>query len=100
MIEYLKHHLNIDEDYHGDDDYIMLLYSAVKKRLAKHLNLPLLKFNEIEEEEPIKMAIFLMVGNLYNNRENVAFTNTYEVPFTYSYLLSPYINYGITYTNV
>jgi hypothetical protein len=83
MITYLKHHLNIDESYTDDDEYLTLLYTAVKKRLAKHLNLPLLKFNEIEEEEPIKMAIFLMVGTLYNNRENVAYSNAYEVPYTY-----------------
>jgi uncharacterized phage protein (predicted DNA packaging) len=100
MINQLKKHLNIDDDYKDDDEYIMLLYSAVKKRLAKHLNLPLLKFNEIEEEEPIKIAAFLMVGHLYNNRESVAFTNAYEVPLAYSYLLAPYINFGTIYTNV
>lgn len=38
-----------------------------------------------------------MVGNLYANRESVAFAQSYELPKSYEYLLSMYINYNKQY---
>ena len=37
---------------------------------------------------PLLQAMLLMIGNLYQNRESVSFTNTSEIPFAYDYLLS------------
>ena len=42
----------------------------------------------------IKQAILLLVGNLYTNREPVAFSSPVVIPYTLEYLLAPYINYG------
>lgn len=38
----------------------------------------------------LKQAILLTVGHLYTNRENVAHSETYEVPQTAEYLIDPY----------
>ena len=40
-------------------------------------------------------AIKLLVGDLYNNRESVAFAAPHEVPRTLHYLLQPYRKYDV-----
>ena len=42
----------------------------------------------------VKAAILLLVGNLYANREPVAYTSVNKVPYTFEYLLSLYKNYS------
>lgn len=39
---------------------------------------------------PVKAAILLIAGHLYENRQIVSTMQTYEVPMTASYLLDPY----------
>lgn len=93
-LEEAKRHLQIDSEYDGDDLYINSLIDAAEAAVANHLKydsldgaFPILPF-------PVKHAILLMVGNLYANREPVAFAQSYRVPLSYEYLLAPYVNYG------
>ena len=39
--ELAKHHLQIDEDYKEDDEYIVLLIQAAEDAVSKHLDIPL-----------------------------------------------------------
>ena len=42
---------------------------------------------------PLMQAIMIQCGDLYNNRESVAFATSSEVPRTLTYLLQPYKKY-------
>jgi len=52
--------------------------------------------NDYPTPASVKAAILLMLGNLYQNRESVASTQSYERPQSANYLLNPYrINIGL-----
>lgn len=93
-LEEVKRHLQIDVEFEGDDLYINPLIEVAEAAVANHIKcdsldeaFPVLPF-------PVKHAILLMVGNLYSNRESVAFAQSYRVPMSYGYLLEPYVMYG------
>lgn len=96
-LEEVKRHLQIEEDYKGDDLYINSLIEAAEVVVADHIKYDSLSkaFPDGSVPLPVKHAILLMVGNLYANREPVAFAQSYEVPLSYKYLLGPYVNYGV-----
>lgn len=91
----IKKHLNIDEDFTDDDNYIIGLSEVAEQIVQKHIDC---KFDDIVEEDgslpmPLLQAMLLMIGNLYQNRESVSYANAIEIPFAYDYLLSLYKNY-------
>ena len=93
-LEEVKRHLQIEAEYEGDDFYINSLIEASEVAAANHL-----KYDSLDDAFPVlplpvKHAILLMVGNLYANREPVAFAQSYRVPLSYEYLLGPYVKYG------
>lgn len=92
-VEDIKKHLYIDFEA---DDYIIADYiDAAQEIIEKYLNV---KLDDLVVDEqlpyPILQAIKIMTGNLYNNRESVAFNSVpYRVPFSFEYLIQPYKNY-------
>lgn len=95
-LETLKKHLNIDSDYTDDDNYITYLESVAEELVEKHIDRT---FEDIIAEEgafpqPLLHAMLLIVGNLYDNRESVAYNQVIEVPNTLSYILSLYRDYN------
>lgn len=95
-LEEVKRHLQIDEDYKGDDLYINSLIDAAEVVVANHIKYDSLSvaYPDGLIPLPVKHAILLMVGNLYANREPVAFAQSSKVSLSYDYLLGPYVNYG------
>ena len=96
-LDLIKKHLNIDEDFHDDDDYLTLLGDVVEQVTERHIDdsfqLIMLK-NRGKFPPTLMQAMLLLIGNYYNNRESVAFTGVSELPQSYLYLLSLYQNYG------
>ena len=98
----IKHHLNVDRFFTDDDEYIMDLANVAETIVEKHIDCSL---SEIAKDNggclpsPLIQAMLLMIGNLYENRESVAFAQSYEVPKSYDYLLSMYINYNKQYND-
>ena len=93
----IKKHLNIDEDFTEDDEYLVDLANVVEFVVAKHIddNLEeLAKSNGGELPPPLLHAMLLLLGNYYANRESVAFAGSSEIPLSYSYLLDLYKNYS------
>lgn len=91
----IKNHLNIDSDYTSDDNYLEYLEGVAEEVVQKHIDRT---FEDIIAEEgeipkPLLHTILLFVGNLYENRESVAYTNVVEVPNSLSYILNMYRNY-------
>lgn len=91
----IKKHLNIDASYTDDDTYIEFLEGVAEEVVQKHIDR---SFEEIigeagEIPQPLLHSILLIVGNMYANRESVAYTSAVEVPNSLSYILSMYRDY-------
>lgn len=101
-LDRIKKHLNIDEYYKEDDDYITSLYEVAEKVVEKHTDSNLsdvANSNGGEIPSPLLHAILLFIGDMYRNRESISFTSVNSIPFSYDYILSLYKNYGITTIN-
>ena len=84
----------MDESFHDDDSYLEALGDVVEEVTEKHIDNKLTTDNNGKIPTPLKQAMLLLLGTYYNNRENVAFASSSEIPLSYSYLLSLYQNYG------
>lgn len=94
-LELAKKHLNLDEDYTEDDEYILGLIGAAKGAVEKALNASLDRLAEENGGEvpmAIIQAILLMVGNLYQNRE-ITGSKTAALPYNFEYLINLYKHY-------
>lgn len=94
-LELAKKHLNLDEDYTEDDEYILGLVAAAKGAVEMALNASLDRLaseNGGEVPMAIIQAILLMVGNLYQNRE-ITGSKTVALPYNFEYLINLYKHY-------
>jgi len=94
-LDILKKHLNIDSDFTDDDEYIESLALMAEELVQKHIDKT---FDEIAAEKgdipmPLLHAILLFVGNMYDNRESVAYSSATEVPQSLTYILNMYRDY-------
>ena len=92
----LKKHLNIDESFMDDDEYIKALCLAAEQAVENHIARQL---SEIVDERgrlpsSVRHAILLLVGHFYANRESVSFASASDIPLAYEYLLQPYKSYA------
>ena len=91
-----KKHLNVEQDFTEDDEYIAGLIEAAEQAVRVHVNED---FDVIAEKNggclptPLFQAILLQVGNWYQNREIVG-SKTVALPFNYQYLIDLYRNYN------
>ena len=92
----LKKHLNIDDSFHGDDEYLCDLAKVAENAVQKHIDHALSDLEDGEGNIPMPLihAMLLMVGTFYAKRESVAFASVAEVPLAYEYLLSLYKDYN------
>lgn len=94
-LELAKKHLNLDEDYTEDDEYILGLVAAAKGAVEKALNASLDRVAEENGGEvpmAIIQAILLMVGNWYQNRE-ITGSKVAALPYNFEYLINLYKHY-------
>ncbi len=95
-LDLLKKHLNIESDVLSEDSYLRHLIDVAEATVERHICQPLVGLEDSNGDipKPLEQAILLYIGDLYANRESVAFGGSpQQVPFTYEYLLSMYINY-------
>ena len=95
-LDRIKKHLNIDTEFTDDDDYLTFLEGVAEDLVQKHIDS---NWDEIEALEggipqPLLNAILLFIGNMYDNRESVAYSTVTEVPMSLKYILDMYRNYG------
>ena len=95
-LEQAKKHLLVDEDFRADDMYILDLIAVAEDSVSKHLDIAL---DELETGGNLPPAIIhamlLMIGNLYANREPVAFGTVVKLPYSYEYLIGLNKHYEI-----
>ena len=95
-LDIIKKHLNIDDYFKDDDDYLISLGETAEQMVDEHINNCLddiVYDNNGVLPGPLRHAMLLLVGNLYKNREPDAFTTVTEIPHSYEYLLYPYKSY-------
>ena len=100
-IKILKKHLNVDDFFHDDDQYISQLGDVAEQMVEADLDANLTDIvndNDGKLPSPILHAMMLLVGNFYQNREGVAFASASEIPQSYEYLLSRWHNYKVSET--
>ena len=89
----IKKHLNIDEVFTDDDDYIAALGDVAEEIVARHIDRNL---EDIVDNgslpSPVRHACLLFIGNMYMNRESVSNTSMINIPNSYEYLLATYKN--------
>ena len=93
-VDEAKKHLNIDDSFKDDDAYISALIQVAEDSVSQHLDIALEEL-VVDGSLPsaISHSILLMVGNLYANREPVAYSQVLKVPYTLDYLLGLYKHY-------
>lgn len=95
-LEMIKKHLNIDADYTDDDKYLVYLYGVAESIVERHIDKELedIIAEQGEIPKPLVHCILLLIGNLYDNRESIAYGTPTEIPMTLQYLLSSYRDYS------
>ena len=94
-LDYAKKHLNIEDDFKDDDEYILGLIDAAEQAVRVHVNED---FDTLSEANggclpaPLEQAMLLAIGNWYQNREPLGTRNA-ALPFNYQYLIDLYRNY-------
>ena len=90
----LKQHLKVEVT--ADDTYLTTLIEVAEVAIGNELGKPLADFVDDNNALPTPLihAIKMLCGDLYNNRESVAFAAPHEVPRTLDYLLQPYKVYN------
>ena len=95
-LQQAKRHLNIDDSFKDDDNYILGLINVAEDAVAKNENIALKDMIEGGELPPsVIHSILLLVGNLYNNREATSYSVVSEVPYTYKYLINLNRNFTV-----
>lgn len=95
-IEELKAHINLD---HDEDNALLATYAnAAKTTIESYLNrklyndsVPDSDSNGIVINDAIKVAILMLAGHWYDNREAVTINgNASTLPLAYQMLINPY----------
>lgn len=95
-LEQAKKHLNIDDSFTDDDNYILQLIQVAEDAVEKNTDIAL-SDQIVDGQLPstIIHSILLLVGNLYNNREATSYSVPSEVPFAYKYLINLNRNFEV-----
>ncbi|MGL5344882.1 MAG: head-tail connector protein [Plesiomonas sp.] len=81
----------------AEEDALLIAYSAAAKcAIENHVNrklvdnLPDAVTNELLISADIKLAMLMLIGHWYSNRESVADYEKSEVPMAFRFLVDPY----------
>lgn len=94
-LDLAKKHLNVEDTFVEDDEYILGLCSVAESAVEVHCNRSL---EELAERNggclpsPLIQAMLLMIGDLYQEREPLG--KKYSLPLSYDYLINLYVNYN------
>lgn len=89
----LKEHLRIDVDV--EDNYLYGIIDAAENAVENHVGRKLAEYEDEKGYLPpaLQQAILIMAGNLYNNRESIAYTSAYSIPMSLEYMLAQFKKY-------
>lgn len=86
-VDDLKRHLNID--YDEDDKYLTELIEAAEAAIEQYIQQSLSELEDDDGNIPsdLKMAVRILAGGFYANREPAAFAASSEIPYGLTFLL-------------
>ncbi len=92
----VKKHLNINDEFRDDDEYLVDLIGVAQNIVQKHIDVELqsLENGDGELPPPLIQAMLLLVGNFYANRESVVFAGAQPLPHAFEYIIALYKNYN------
>lgn len=91
-LDEIKAHLNIEKDWHGEDQYLQSLFDTAKVVVQKHICEDDIDGMSEEQKKPLAHAILLLLSTWYMNRESLS--NLQKGNHSYEYILSLYKNYN------
>ena len=91
-----KRHLNIEDDFEDDDQYISSLIAVAQEVVAQDICVPLAELEGETGEIPatLRQAMLLLIGNYYASRESVAFGVLVQDTKAYKHLIGLYRDYS------
>ncbi|HCM2949795.1 head-tail connector protein [Klebsiella pneumoniae] len=95
-IEMLRAQCRIDIDDTTEDEVLTLYYGAARRKAESFINRHL--YEEVPETDPdglviaddILLALMLLVGHWYENREESSDAAKTSIPFGFTSLIEPY----------
>ena len=91
-LEMIKTHLNIEPDYHAQDDYLLHLREVAFLVVQNHICSDLATLNG--NKKAIGHALLLLIGTYYLQRESISTSSMKECPNTLQMILDQYKNYN------
>lgn len=101
-LKLIKEHLNLDNDFTLDDEYLTNLGDVVESVVERHIDdsfTYLANANHGTLPSPLIQAMLLLLGTYYANREHIAFNANYEVGNSYTFLIDLYRNYSASHSD-
>lgn len=94
-LDQLKKHLNLNEDFRDDDQYLYSLIKSSQEVVEKFIDQPLrdCEISDGKIPDSLRHAMLLFAANLYENRESTAPLHLSEVPHAFQFLLDLYQKY-------
>lgn len=101
FLDEIKKHLNIDEAFTDDDEYLESLGIAAEDIVCREIDQPLSDLENAEGDipRPLKFAMLLWIGSAYAVRESVSSTGLVPVPHSFDMLCDLYRNYSPVKSN-
>lgn len=96
-LDKVRSHLNLDEFYHEDDEYLVHIINAAEDAVAKRLNQHSL--SRIVDPhtgylpESVVHAVLLLVGSWYAARETFSNQSVSQLPHSFDFLADLNKNY-------
>lgn len=91
-LEMIKTHLNIEPDYHGQDDYLLHLREVAFLVVQNHICSDLATLQG--SKKALQHCLLLLIGTYYLQRESIGTSSMRECPNTLQMILDQYKNYN------
>lgn len=92
----LKKHLNIEEAFVDDDTYLESIIAVVELAISDYCKGGLADYTDETMPVVVKQAALILAAHLYLNRSMVSFAQGFEIPFSFRFLLNPYMSFDTT----
>ena len=89
LLDTAKQHLNVDKDFHEDDNYILHLIQVSEDAIAKRIDQ---KLEDIVDPKTgylpksVIQSILILIGQFYANREATINVSANEIPIGLNWL--------------
>lgn len=91
-LEMIKTHLNIEPDYHAQDDYLLHLREVAFLVAQNHICSDLATLQG--SKKALQHCLLLLIGTYFFQRESIGTSSMKECPHTLQYILDQYKNYN------